>query len=157
MTTAAEVAAWMESHRDFAHTGEIARQTGASHATVRKAIGLLGTQGRIETVNHPGAIGSDQRRTGTTAYRIVTWRSGGDVIPYEPVLEDPALPHQVVQLRIAGGTAVTCNCLRGKGPVPGSRGAPRQLIAVRTGNNVFTISEVLAAWRGWHEEQGIEL
>lgn len=73
-------------------------------------------------------------------------------------IEDPQLPHQIVSIRVADGIAVTCNCLRRPGPVPGgTRGAPRQLIAVRAGTVPFTVPEALAAWRGWHEKQGVQV
>lgn len=65
--------------------------------------------------------------------------------------EDRSLPHQVVILALDGGRqlAVSCTCLHPRG----SRGG--MVIESRTG--AFPAGEALAAWRSWHEKEGIPL
>lgn len=84
---------------------------------------------------------------------MTTWTSGGDPIGYEPVFEDPSLPHQIVILaRQNPGTkiAVTCNCLNGHGH-PG-RGHPRQVIEAREN---FPARDAITAYARWHANRGI--
>jgi hypothetical protein len=88
--------------------------------------------------------------------RTVTGLPGG--LP--AMLEDPAAAHQI---RISCDTnpgstrlIVTCTCLgRRKGKGAG-KGRPRAgIIEARTGT--FPAAEAAAAWRGWHEQEGITL
>lgn len=61
-------------------------------------------------------------------------------------LEDPALPHQIVLFLVASNTAVSCNCLHH----PGLRGwTPIEA------RHVFPAADAKAAWRAWHEQQGV--
>ena len=78
---------------------------------------------------------------------VTRWTSAGDPVTYVPVLEDPALEHQIIILILAGTNqiAVTCNCLNGHGHV--SRGHPRQVIAA---SDTLTPAEAWLAYRDWH-------
>jgi hypothetical protein len=71
------------------------------------------------------------------------------------VTEDPALPHQVVSLVMRNGLAISCNCLGARAHA--SRGRPRQFIEIRPLGAEFPVPEALAAWRGWHEQQGVSV
>lgn len=85
---------------------------------------------------------------------MTAWTSGGDPVSYEPVFEDPSLPHQIIILAPSRDTkiAVSCNCLNGHGHV--SRGHPRQLIESR---DVFPARDAIAAYARWHSARGIEV
>lgn len=81
---------------------------------------------------------------------MTAWTSGGDPLPYVPVLEDPAAPHQIVILFAGHWVAVSCTCLNGHGRL--RRNRARQVIEAR---DVFTIPDEVAAWRAWHQERGV--
>jgi hypothetical protein len=66
-------------------------------------------------------------------------------VPYEPLLEDPAAPHQLVLATVHGGLGVlSCTCL--------CRGRQR-VVPIGT-RAAWTTAEALAAWRDWHGQQG---
>ena len=68
---------------------------------------------------------------------------------WQPLIENPDLPHQIVLARSDGHCAVSCLCL-GK---PGNR-RPHQIIEERSS---FTAAEAVAAYRDWHEQQGVSV
>jgi len=75
---------------------------------------------------------------------MTAWTSGGDPLPYEPVLDDPPAAHRIDILVSGGALTVTCPCLDAG-----------QCIEARPG--AFPAGEAVAAWRAWHAEQGIEV
>ena len=85
----------------------------------------------------------------TTA--AMTWTSGGYPLPYTPVLENPAAPHQIVlTVHASYVIVVSCTCLiRG-----GRHGNGRQVIASR---QLFPAQDAIAAWRTWHADRQIEI
>lgn len=60
-----------------------------------------------------------------------------------------APPHQAVLRNCGHGLAVSCTCLVSPG------GRCRELIERRPG--AFPAAEAVAAWRAWHEREGIRL
>ena len=75
---------------------------------------------------------------------MTAWTSGGDPLTYVPVLEDPQAAHRIDILYTSGMLTVTCPCLDAG-----------QRIGARPG--AFPAAEAIAAWRAWHDEQGIEV
>ena len=57
--------------------------------------------------------------------------------------------HRVVMRNIGHGLAVSCSCL-GR-----AAGRSRKLIELREGT--FPAADAIAAWRTWHEREGISL
>lgn len=63
-----------------------------------------------------------------------------------------AMTHQIVLVNRDGDLALSCTCRHEVLP-SGGRGRYR-VIALRVR---WTVPEVLAAWRAWHEARGIEV
>jgi hypothetical protein len=84
------------------------------------------------------------------------------------LLEDPAAAHQIRIRRRSGTLAVSCTCLStwtgtwdlawgGSARNPAWTGARVRGEAIETRSWMFPAADALAAWRGWHEEKGIEV
>lgn len=65
------------------------------------------------------------------------------------VTELPPGQHQAVIRNLGHGLAVSCSCLGNPA------GRSRKLIELREG--AFPAAEAIAAWRDWHEREGIQL
>jgi len=60
------------------------------------------------------------------------------------VMEDPALPHQIVMFVFCNDTAMSCNCQR----LPERKGwAPIET------RHVFPAADAIASYRSWHARQ----
>jgi hypothetical protein len=72
-------------------------------------------------------------------------------LAYVPVMEDRRAAHQITMLAPDGRLAVSCTCLR---PRPGR---PRVYIRVAGRDQAISGADAVAAWRAWHEAEGIAL
>jgi hypothetical protein len=76
----------------------------------------------------------------------------GSVDGAAPVMTDPDLPHQIVLNFCPNGIYISCNCLAMRAVT--GKVVQWQLIEVR---KRWETADAVAAYRAWHEAQGIGL